>query len=186
MENFVAKGMICDVAVHDPDKGEGGIPNPHVHVLVPIRPVNTNGEWGEKRLHIPVFDEDGKLTNTVPSGDKCTLRMKVRFHSDIEEPIFAFTVKNKLGIELMGTNTMYENCGTGLCKAGEEYIISFTQNIHLHSGEYLLSFGCTGFGNDEVTVYHRLYDICNFLVISSKEAVGYFDPESDVLLEKMN
>lgn len=60
MENFVAKGMICDVTVHDPDKGEGGIPNPHVHVLVPIRPVNTNGEWGEKRLHIPVFDEDGK------------------------------------------------------------------------------------------------------------------------------
>lgn len=60
MENFVAKGMICDVAVHDPDKGEGGIPNPHVHVLVPIRPVNTNGEWGEKRLHILVFDEDGK------------------------------------------------------------------------------------------------------------------------------
>ena len=59
MENFVAKGMICDVAVHDPDKGEGGIPNPHVHVLVPIRPVNINGEWGEKRLHIPVFDEDG-------------------------------------------------------------------------------------------------------------------------------
>ncbi len=60
MENFVAKGMICDVAVHNPDKGDGGIPNPHVHVLVPIRPVNTNGEWGEKRLHIPVFDEDGK------------------------------------------------------------------------------------------------------------------------------
>ncbi|MDY6306298.1 MAG: MobQ family relaxase [Oribacterium sp.] len=60
MENFVAKGMICDVAVHNPDKGDGGIPNPHVHVLVPIRPVNTNGEWGEKRLHIPVFDEYGK------------------------------------------------------------------------------------------------------------------------------
>ena len=59
MENFVARGMICDVAIHDPDKGEGGIPNPHVHVLVPIRPVNQNGEWGEKRLHIPVFDEDG-------------------------------------------------------------------------------------------------------------------------------
>ena len=59
MENFVAKGMICDVAVHDPDKGEGGIPNPHVHVLAPIRPVNQHGEWGEKRLHIPVFDENG-------------------------------------------------------------------------------------------------------------------------------
>ena len=58
-ENFVAKGMICDMAIHDPDKGEGGIPNPHVHVLCPIRPVNKDGEWGEKRLHIPILDEDG-------------------------------------------------------------------------------------------------------------------------------
>ena len=58
-ENFVAKGMICDMAIHDPDKGEGGIPNPHVHVLSPIRPVNMDGEWGEKRMHIPIFDEDG-------------------------------------------------------------------------------------------------------------------------------
>ena len=71
MENFVAKGMICDVAVHDPDKGEGGIPNPHVHVLVPIRPVNTNGEWGEKRLHIPVFDEDGKPVLNKKGKQKC-------------------------------------------------------------------------------------------------------------------
>ena len=59
-ENFVAKGMICDMAIHDPDKGEGGIPNPHVHVLCPIRPVKKDGEWGEKRLHIPILDEDGK------------------------------------------------------------------------------------------------------------------------------
>ena len=58
-ENFVAKGMICDMAIHDPDKGEGGIPNPHVHVLCPIRPVKKDGEWGEKRLHIPILDENG-------------------------------------------------------------------------------------------------------------------------------
>ncbi len=58
-ENFVAKGMICDMAIHNPDKGEGGIPNPHVHVLSPIRPVNMDGEWGEKRMHVPIFDEDG-------------------------------------------------------------------------------------------------------------------------------
>ena len=58
-ENFIARGMICDIAIHDPDKGKDGIPNPHVHVLAPIRPVNKDGEWGAKRLHIPVFDADG-------------------------------------------------------------------------------------------------------------------------------
>ena len=33
---FVSDGMICDLAVHQPDRGDGGIPNPHFHVLVPI------------------------------------------------------------------------------------------------------------------------------------------------------
>ena len=43
---FVSDGMICDLAVHQPDRGDGGIPNPHFHVLVPIRPLNADGTWG--------------------------------------------------------------------------------------------------------------------------------------------
>lgn len=38
-ENFINKGMIADMAVHNPDKKERD--NPHVHVLCPIRPMNT-------------------------------------------------------------------------------------------------------------------------------------------------
>lgn len=45
---FVSDGMICDLAVHQPDRGDGGIPNPHFHVLVPIRPLNADGTWGSK------------------------------------------------------------------------------------------------------------------------------------------
>ena len=70
-ENFVAKGMICDMAIHDPDKGEGRTPNPHVHVLSPIRPVNMDGEWGEKRMHIPIFDEDGNPVLNKKGKQKC-------------------------------------------------------------------------------------------------------------------
>ena len=39
MENFVSRGMICDIAFHEPGKGSDDIPNPHVHVLVPMRPL---------------------------------------------------------------------------------------------------------------------------------------------------
>ena len=58
MENFVAKGMIADMAVHDPDK-EGGIQNPHVHVMCPIRPVKEDGSWGEKQKREYLMDENG-------------------------------------------------------------------------------------------------------------------------------
>ena len=39
LENFVSWGMVVDFAVHQPDREDGGIPNPHFHVLCPIRPI---------------------------------------------------------------------------------------------------------------------------------------------------
>ena len=77
LENFVAKGMIADMAIHDPDK-HGGIQNPHVHVMCPIRPMNRDGTWGEKQRREYLFDMDGnpildkngkQKYNAVPTTD---------------------------------------------------------------------------------------------------------------------
>ena len=57
-EQFVAKGMIVDLAVHAPDK-DGGIQNPHFHVLCPIRPLNNDGTWGKKQRRVYKLDADG-------------------------------------------------------------------------------------------------------------------------------
>ena len=48
-----------------------------------------------------------------------------------------------------------------LIKAGEEKEITFTQNIDLQGGEYLISLGVTGYEGDKFQVYHRLYDVLN-------------------------
>ena len=50
-EQFLSRGMIVDFAVHAPDK-EGGIPNPHVHLLCPIRPLKENSKWGAKQHRV--------------------------------------------------------------------------------------------------------------------------------------
>lgn len=42
-ENFVSKGMCADFSIHD--KGDG---NPHVHVMVTMRPLDENGKWENK------------------------------------------------------------------------------------------------------------------------------------------
>ena len=54
---FVSDGMIVDLAIHHPDREEGGIPNPHFHVLVPIRPLNADGTWGAKQHRVYHLDE---------------------------------------------------------------------------------------------------------------------------------
>ena len=75
--NFVARGMVCDWAVHNPDK-DGGIQNPHFHVLVPVRPLKENGEWDEKEHRSYVLDENGErirnkagryVFNSIPTTD---------------------------------------------------------------------------------------------------------------------
>lgn len=65
LDNFVTRGMIADFAVHHPDK-DGGIANPHFHVMCPIRPLNPDGTWGAKQRR--VYREDGKF-DAVPTTD---------------------------------------------------------------------------------------------------------------------
>lgn len=57
-ENFRDHGMIVDLAIHDPDK-DGGIQNPHFHVLCPMRPLTDNGEWDAKQHRVYTLDEGG-------------------------------------------------------------------------------------------------------------------------------
>ena len=55
-EQLVGRGMIADFAIHQPDKEDGGIPNPHFHVLCPIRPIEPDGKWGckQRRRYSPI------------------------------------------------------------------------------------------------------------------------------------
>ena len=56
---FVYKGMVADIAIHQPDKGDGGIPNPHFHVMTTMRPINPDGTWGQKQKREYLVDKNG-------------------------------------------------------------------------------------------------------------------------------
>ena len=78
LEHFVSRGMVVDFAIHVPDKEDGGIQNPHFHVMAPIRPIEANGKWGMKQRRVYELDEDGNrlldadgnyIFNAVPTTD---------------------------------------------------------------------------------------------------------------------
>ena len=143
-------------------------------------------EYGDKQAEIidfAIVDETGKLSNVIEKGASFTIKMKVLFQEAVAEPIFAFTLKNLMGIELTGTNTMVEKQLVDPAQKGAVRIVSFTQKMTLQGGEYLLSLGCTGYEQEEFKVHHRLYDVCSLGVISEKNTVGYFDMDSLVEIE---
>ena len=130
------------------------------------------------------IDNTGTITNTIIKGEEFTVRVKVRFFESIQDPIFALSFKNMQGTEITGTNTMFEKITTGNPQPGETYTITFTQNMSLQGGEYLISLGCVGYREGSFTVYHRLYDIFNLTVISSKNTTGFYDMDSIVTVNK--
>ena len=150
--------------------------------------MNTNViEYGQKEGEITGFrilDENGLRTNAIEKGPRFSMQVRVRFHEDIDDPIFTYTIKDIRGTEITGTNTMYEKVPVTPKKAGEVFVITYEQQMDLQGGDYLLSFSLTGYRHGEFTVYHRLYDVCSLTVISDKNTVGFYDMNSVITLEK--
>lgn len=130
-----------------------------------------------------IKDKNGNMSNVIEKNDEFTIMFKVRFDESIDNPIFAVTIKDLKGTEITGTNTMYEKIDTGKVKKGEFRSVLFTQKMNLQGGDYLVSLGCTGFKSGEFTVYHRLYDVFDITVVSDKNTVGYYDMNSNVVVE---
>lgn len=146
--------------------------------------INANRtEYGDGRAEIfdlGLFDGRGNLTNLLLKGEMFTIKERIRFNAPIEAPIFTYTIKDKKGTDLTGTNTMFEGADVKPVKNGDVCDVEFTQKMTLQGGEYLLSMSCTGFENGQHVVYHRLYDVANITVISNKNTVGVYDMESEV------
>ena len=140
-------------------------------------------EYGDGRASFEDFgtlDARGNVTNLLLKGEMFTIRERIRFHAPIEMPIFTYTLRDKKGTDITGTNTMFEGADIKPVKDGDVYTVSFRQKMNLQGGEYLLSMSCTGYENGEHVVYHRLYNVLSLTVISNKNTVGFYDMGSEV------
>lgn len=140
-------------------------------------------EYGTRQAEIVEYyitDAEGVRTTAVIKGSEFHIHLRVQMHDDIPAPIFAFSIKDVRGTEITGTNSMFEKAYLSNAVKGQTKDVTFTQKMSLQGGEYLLSFGVTGYQGDLFEVYHRLYDALNITVVSDKNTVGYYDMDSVV------
>lgn len=141
------------------------------------------GNGNASIVDFAILDANGNISGNIEKDTDFAVKMKVRFATDIQDPIFAFTIKDLRGTEITGTNSMFENKYVQPQHEGNERIITFKQKMSLQGGRYLLSLGCTGYKDGEFQVYHRLYDVCEITVISEHNTVGFYDMHSKVAIE---
>ncbi|MCI5582336.1 MAG: ABC transporter ATP-binding protein [Anaeroplasma sp.] len=133
-----------------------------------------------------IFDSKGELTNTVEKFSNVLLKVKIKFNNHVENPIVAWTLKNNKGLEIMGTNTLYENVELSNIEAGDIIVCDFYFTVPIAVNQYLLDLGVTKYNGDELEVLCRNYEITTLDILSKTQNVGIVDPNCEIKVIKEN
>ena len=129
------------------------------------------GERGEI-LRRSMHGADGSEKLVFTAGEAVEIRLRVKAHELISDPIYALTLKSRQGQEVYGTNTLFIGQPAPAIAAGQEGDITFKFPLNLVAGEYFISLGWTHYLGDEVAVVHRRYDTLKFMVLGVDRAFG--------------
>ncbi len=143
-------------------------------------------EYGNNRATIydyGMIDHQGNINTIFDYDTPSQIIMKVQFNEPLDNPIFAFTIKDAKGLEITGTNTLMHHIDTKSYNPGDKITIKFKQDINLQIGKYALSLGCVTINDTGIEVYSRLYDAVLFEVIGSQQMVGFFDLKSEIEID---
>lgn len=142
--------------------------------------------YGNGKAHIVDYgtlDSEGNPADIIDYNTPFTIVMEVQFTELVENPIFAFTLKDAKGLEITGTNTHMKHMVTGIYDKDDIITVKFEQKANLQLGQYALSLGCVNLNENGVEVYNRIYDALLFQVIGAAQMVGFYDLQSDINIE---
>ena len=146
-------------------------------------------EYGTEEAEVfdyGVFDQEGNLVTTFDNGDEITFKSKIKFFTEVKDPIFTMTIKDFSGKDIAGTNTNIEKIITGTFGKDDVAIAEFKQKVPVAQGKYTLSFSCTRFNlNGELEALSRKYDAILVEIITTKNTVGIVRLDSDINVYKL-
>lgn len=126
---------------------------------------------------IRVLDSSGRETSTVQAGDRVTIEITARFNQASSHPMAGILIRNRLGIEVFGTNSKIEGIDLGQLRAGDVVTIRFAFLCFLTRQDYTLTVATqhsTGASQD------WLDDALQFAVIDDRDTAGFANFRTDV------
>jgi ABC-type polysaccharide/polyol phosphate transport system ATPase subunit len=141
------------------------------HQQVSDKEYSYGGEAGVIE-EVSLADDQGLLRLSFVAGSEARVRLLCRSKSEIQDPIYAVTIKDIQGQEIFGTNTYFQNLPQRSLSAGEHAEAVFTIQLNILPGVYFISVGWVRIENGEVQVIHRRYDSLRFDVLPRDKSFG--------------
>jgi ABC-type multidrug transport system ATPase subunit len=140
------------------------------------------GDGGAEIISGWFMNADGEQVESLDAGERCTFCMHVRFHQDVEEPLFGFALRNNAEERIVATDTHKQLDGESFA-AGEEAIVYFGFENVLAPDRYGVSASVARAGSGDAWLDNR--ERFRSIIISSTDPSGaVIDPPFHVELQR--
>ena len=141
------------------------------------------GDGGARILEAWIEDRDGLRQSTLSQGQPITIKARVAFGVDVEDPVASLYVLNEDHVAVVVATTAREKERSGRFPAGEEVQFSFSFDNVLAPGRYspLLTLAHRGTGLD---LMDRFDGAFSFVVTGPEALGGIVDIPTEVSVER--
>jgi hypothetical protein len=165
-------GLVVERQKRSPDQpGEGALASSFRH-----------GDGTSEITRVELLNAEGEPCTSVMSGERVSVRVAARFRRETADPIVGILIRNRLGIDVYGTNSRLEQRELGEVAAGEELEVEFEFECMLAQQEYTLTAATQHWDGSS---QDWLDDVLSFRVVDPKGAAGIASFRTEVRHRKV-
>lgn len=141
-----------------------------------------HGDGASKIIDVRLLNGAGEPCHNFRPGESIVIRIQAVFRRSVSDPVVGILVRNRIGMDVFGTNTRIERVDLGTVQAGETLELEFELDCLLSRQEYTLTVATqyrNGLSQD------WLDDVTDFRVLDTKDVAGVLNLNTRVRHHKL-
>jgi len=136
-----------------------------------------HGDGVGEILGVDLLNAAGQPVTAVEGGEAVTVRVRSRFHHPACDPMVGILIRNRIGMDVYGTNTRIEKKNLGTYQPGEELEVDFHFACWLTPQPYTLTVATQ---SSDGSSHDWLDDVISFDVVDTRVAAGVANLRAEI------
>jgi lipopolysaccharide transport system ATP-binding protein len=141
-----------------------------------------HGDGASRVTDVRILNSAGEVCHAFRPGESIVLRVRAAFQQAVANPVVGILIRNRIGMDIFGTNSRLESAELGDFEAGDEIEIEFEMDCLLSRQEYTVTVAVqywNGLSQD------WLDDVLDFRVEDTKDVAGVLNLNTRVRHQKI-
>ena len=141
-----------------------------------------HGDGASRVAEVQILNSAGEVCRAFRPGESIILRIRAAFQKAVANPVVGILIRNRIGMDIFGTNTRLEGAELGDFEFGDEIEVEFELDCLLSRQEYTVTVAVqywNGLSQD------WLDDVLDFRVEDSKDVAGVLNLNTRVRHHKV-